>query len=450
MAEAKRYTMPPMMSNSLAQDPDRAEAATAAPQTGMTISSMRLLPAVVAVLGALYLLQVMSPLRLDNDSVVYLRMATSLVDGTALDPSGLPPGYPALIALLDTLGLGFPFVFVLANVAFIAIGLVAVQYLFDKPESGRRSWVVPLTLLAITVIRYLAMPLPESMFFGISLSAVAVMTAATRKTGWDRARLLSIAMVLTVVAITVRLVGVALVPALLWACCYVEARDMSPNAGLTRREKWIGAMSLVAVGMVAILLLGDSLRKYSFEAQLRYLQVESWRPIWLHARGFMWTFGEVVVNLPWTQFRPYRMAFLWIGLVVILGVLGAVRLQRPRTPAAIYLVSFIAVLALWPYTALRLWLPIVPLLIGFAESATLRFTPGTKWALFSRLYVVWFVVTGLGAMAYTTRISLSGNNFSNVYGRAGGMSFPDPMTGRIDTLHNQRALELLERYANPF
>lgn len=182
--------MAPMTSNVFAQDSDRAEAATSAPQTRMTISSVRLMPALVAVLGALYLLQALSPLRLDNDSVVYLRMATSLVDGMPLDGTGLPPGYPALIGILDMLGVGFPFVFVLANVAFIAIGLVAIQYLFDKPESGRRSWVVPLTMLAVPVVKYLPMPLPESMFFGLSLSAVAVMTAATRRKDGGRARLL--------------------------------------------------------------------------------------------------------------------------------------------------------------------------------------------------------------------------------------------------------------------
>ena len=52
-------------------------------------------------------------MRLDNDAVVYLRMATSLADGGPLERTGLPPGYPALIAILDILGLGNYFVFVL-------------------------------------------------------------------------------------------------------------------------------------------------------------------------------------------------------------------------------------------------------------------------------------------------------------------------------------------------
>lgn len=450
MAAAKRYHLAPMTSNAYAQDPDRAEAATPAPQTRKTISSVRLLPAVVAVLGAMYLLQALSPLRLDNDSVVYLRMATSFVDGVALDPTGLPPGYPALIALLDTLGLGFPFVFVLANIASIALGLVSAQYLFDNPESGRRSWVVPLTMLAVSVIKYMPMPLPESLFFGISLSAVAVMTAATRRTGMGRARLLLLALVLTLVAVTVRLVGVALVPALLWACCNVDGRNVASRVGWTFREKRIGGVALLGFMLVLTVLLGDSLQKYSYEAQIKYAQLEVWRLGSLHFQNLLVAFGEIVLNLLGAKFLSYRVVFPLVGFATLLWILSAVRLKRPSTPAAVYLVSFLAILVLWPYTALRLWLPIIPLLIGFAEGATLRFTPGLKWMLFKRLYVAWFVVAGLAAIAYTTRITFSGNNFSKVYGKAGGMSSPNRMTGRIDTLHNQRARELHKRYANPF
>lgn len=407
-------------------------------------------PVVVTVLGALYLLQTLSPMRLDNDSVVYLRMAASLVDGVPMEKTGLPPGYPALVAVLEMLGMGRYFVFVMVNIAFIAMGLAAAQYLFGKREFGRRSWVVPLTMLAVALIRYMPMPLPESMFFGVSMVAVAVMTAATRSMGGRRAKLLALALMLTIVAITVRLVGLALVPAMIWACCRVEGRDAEAHPNLTRREQWLGAVALLSVAIVILFVLGDSLQKYSFEAMLRYVEVDRWSPILLHLRSSLWTFGGVVLNLPLTQFRPYRPAFLLAGLGTVIWILGAVRLRPPRTPGSIYLASFITLLVLWPYTGLRLWLPIVPLLIGYMESASFRFTPGRKWKMFVRAYVAWFAVAGLGALAYTTRITLSGENFPNVYGRAGGMSFPDWTTGRIDTLHNQRALQLLERYGSRF
>lgn len=432
----------------LIQNSREGETEVVAPRS-RSESRYGVLPAVVSVLGALYLLQAVSPMRVDNDSVVYLHMATSLADGIPLDRTGLPPGYPALIAVLDSLGLGLSFVFVLANCAFIAMGLAAAQYLFNRPESGRKTWVVPLTMLAVVLIRYLPMPLPEPMFFGVSLVAVAAMSAATVRTGHRRVLLLCAALVLTIVAITVRLVGLALVPALLWACFHFQGRDLSPRASWTR-ERRMAAATLLGVAIVTAMVLGDSFRKYSFEAKLMYLHEDLLGQMFAHVLGLLLSIGEVVVNVPSTQFRPYRLAFLSAGLVAVVWIFSTMRLRQPRTPAAVYLVSFLVLLVLWPYNALRLWLPIVPLLIGYMESASFRFTPGRKWEIFVRLYVAWFAFAGIGALAYTTRITLSGKDFPKVYGKRGGMSYPNPKTGRVDTLHNRRARELMKRYGNPF
>lgn len=443
------YHWRPMTSNAITGDTRRSETTSAGPAR-IRVTTVGARASAVAVLGAVYLLQAVTPLRLDNDAVVYLRMATSFADGIPMDRTGLPPGYPALVAFLDSLGLGFPFVFVLVNMAFIAAGLAAAHYLFDASASGRPSWVVPLTMVSVVVVRYLPMPLPESMFFGMSLTAVALMTAGTRSIGARRGWLLCGALALTIAAIMVRLVGVALLPALIWSCLNGGAWGTSTRPALTRRDKLTVAAALVGAALVATFALGDSLDKYSYEAQLMYSQIEGLRPVWVHGRNLLWTLGEVVLNLPWAQFRPYRVVFFWAGFASVVWLLISVRFRRPATPAGVYLVSFIILLALWPYTALRLWLPIVPLLIGFAESATLRFNAGRKWTLFTRVYLAWFVFAGVAAIAYTSRITFSGSNFPRVYGKAGGMSFPDPVTGRVDTLHNQRARVLLDRFVNPF
>jgi hypothetical protein len=410
----------------------------------------RLFPLVVAGLGTLYLLQAISPIRLDNDSVVHLRTGARLADGYASDVTSSPLGYPAFIAMLDRLGLGMSFVFVLANCAFTALGLVCASHLFRDRRANRRSWVVPLTMLAFLVIRYLPMPLPETMFFGVSLAAVAAMNASSaRESAAGRVRLLCVALVLTAAAITLRMMGFVLVPALLFACFLSAHRGRAALAKVTSPEWVFVSASLIVIALVAF-ALGDSFERYSSEAGLIYLHGDLWGQMWRHVQGLLWTIGALVINLPWTQFQPYRSAFLFAGLVAVVWIFSTVRFRLPRTPAAVYLVSFLVLLVLWPYNAQRLWLPIVPLLIGYAERASFRFTPGRKWRLFVRAYVAWFAFAGLGALAYTTRITFSGNDFSKVYGKAGGMSFPDPRTGKIDTLHNHRARELQRRYGNPF
>ena len=388
-------------------------------------------------------------MRLDNDSVVYLYMATSLADGVPFQPTGLPIGYPAFISLLIRAGLGSSFLFVLANCAFIAIGLKSVSYLFDKRPDGRPSWAVLLTLLSVPLIRYLPMHLPETMFFGISLLAVAVMTEATRSTGRRRFALLAGALVLTAIAITVRLVGFALVPALLWACTHRDYQEMSQRRVWTTREKWMSAIALLAIGIVALVVLGPSFHKYAYEAGLKYLDPKVAYFLWVKLFGFVGRLGEVAINLPGTQLGSLAWEFLAVGVAVIIWVATKVQPRAPRSPASIYLVAFLLLLFLWPYNALRLWLPIVPLMIGYAERATLRREPGRKWERFVAVYRGWFVFAGLAALAYTTRITLSGPDFSRVYGKGGGMSLPD-RKGRVDELHNRRARALLKRFDNPF
>ncbi len=407
-------------------------------------------PLIVAFLSALYLLQSASPIRLDNDSVVYLRMAASLVDGTPVESTGLPIGYPAFISVLDRLGLGYSFVFVMANCVFVAIGLAAVSYLFDRRDDGRQSWIVPLTMLSVPLIRYVPMHLPETLFFGMSLGAVAVMTASTKSGTRRRLSLLAIAIILTAIAITVRLAGFALVPPLIWACSQRVYRETGPRKERTKKEAWIGAPALFAVLVVAALVLGDSFRKYSHEIGLKYLRGDAFFQMAAHLEGFFESMGNVVVNLPSTQFSAYHWWFTAVGVAAVAGFVSFVRLRLPRTPVEVYLVSFIVMLLVWPYNALRLWLPIVPLFIGYAEAASLRFTPGSASRIFLKLYAAWFSIAGLAALAYTSRITLSGKDFPKVYGKAGGMSIPDLRTGRVDTLHNRRAGELMKRYGNPF
>ena len=404
----------------------------------------------ISVIGAIYVLQALTPMRLDNDSVVYLNMARNMTDGLPLQSTGLPAGYPAFISLLERIGLGVSWLFVLANCAFIAAGLVAVAYLFDRRDDGRQSWVVPLTMLSVPVIRYIAMPMPEAMFFGISLVAVALMTAATRSSGRRRFALLGAALVLTAIAITVRLVGFALVPALVWACLHREDQQKTLRRSWTRREKWMAWATIITTSVVALLLLGDSLVKYAYEAGLKYLDPMVLSLIRVQIRGFFARIGEVAINLPSSQFGGLRLVLVALGVTASIWVATRVRLRAPRTPASIYFVTFVLVLLLWPYNALRLWLPIVPLLIGYAERATLRFEPGRKWNAFVTVYRAWFVVAGLAALAYTTRITLSGENFSKVYGKGAGMSLPDPKTGAVNEEHNRRALALKKRYGNPF
>jgi hypothetical protein len=77
--------------------------------------------------------------------------------------------------------------------------------------------------------------------------------------------------------------------------------------------------------------------------------------------------------------------------------------------------------------------------------------PNTRWkTTLVGAYSAWFALTGIAALAYTTRISLSGASFQKVYGRNGGMPTAevdpsDPNWGHIQ-YYKAEARRMIERY----
>ena len=407
----------------------------------------------IAALAVLYVIQALSPMRVDNDSVVLLRAGVRMASGLSADFQSSPLGYPAFIAVLDRLGIASYPVFVLVNCAFVLLAVVCTLHLVrDRLDRPGAIWIVPLTLLAFPVIRYMPMPLPEVMFMGIGLAAVVAMDTALKRQeipariGW-----LVVAVILTTIGITVRMMGFVLVIPL-FATCFLA---LNPASGRGVRTRLTGLQiaflisTVIVIAVVSVLLVG-SFERYASETALKYARLNPLMALRGRVLSTWWSLGSLVTNLPSWKFNRYDTWFIFAGLLGTLVALGAFRFRWPRTPAGIYLASSIAILIVWPYNSIRLWLPVVPLLIAYILTVDLRFTPGVKWRVFTRAYLVGFVVTGLATLAYTTRITFSGKNFPNVYGLNGGMSAPDPTTGRVDSVHNARAKALIERYGRRF
>src|SRR5687768_4169481 len=178
-----------------AENSDRPHAAVrraAPPWQEEGVLLHRLLPMVLLGLGAVYVLQTVSPLRLDSDAVDYLTTAAAIADGRALPTVPFPLGYPVMIAMLDRAGLGSPFFFILANSLFLGLGLWATWRIFSDLSIQVRMWTVVATLLAVQVVKSVAAPLPEAAFFGASLLSLAAASAALSANGGKRLMLFAV------------------------------------------------------------------------------------------------------------------------------------------------------------------------------------------------------------------------------------------------------------------
>ena len=94
----------------------------------------RLLIVVLIGIFISYLIQGLSPLRINTDSVAYLHMARSAWLGqgfmVAETTSYFPKGYSALLSLLHSIGLATPFIFVLLNTLFLFSGAFVYYFVF--------------------------------------------------------------------------------------------------------------------------------------------------------------------------------------------------------------------------------------------------------------------------------------------------------------------------------
>jgi len=414
------------------------------------VSWRRLFPVALFALSVLYVLQAVSPLRLESDAVDYLSTGAAIADGRALPKVSFPPGYPTIIAMLDRAGLGSSFFFILANCLFLGIGLWSTWRIFSEYSVRVRMWIVVATLLVISVVRSVAAPLPEAAFFGTSLLALAAVSKALSAHGAKRFMLFAVSFALIGFAVSIRLVGVALIPALLWAC--LSALHDAGRGPMSKRWPAAGTVGLVLVLAAVVLVLSrtPTFGHYLEHPRYWYLYGGLSSPLGGRIYGMLNGLGQLIINLPFSRFHALGPVFAATGLISLVLLVLARRRPARLELADIYLASYLAILALWPYDSPRLWMPIAPLIVAHVVS-TLDRARGNRLVRFLLpVYAAWFALTGMLALAYTSRISLSGDDFDRLYGTNGGMA-----TAALHTVspteiqrYNAQADTILSRYGN--
>src|ERR1035438_5356150 len=146
---------------------------------------------VLLLLAICFVLQVFSPLRLCFDAVVLLSMGESAAHGGGFFDSGqktvLPPGYPALLAVLVRVGLAHSWAIIGLNVVFLSVGLFAAHSLLIREffeDEAVALMICSLFLLSFVVIKYFTIPLTDVPFFCCATCCLAVVSQ-TRRMDWN-------------------------------------------------------------------------------------------------------------------------------------------------------------------------------------------------------------------------------------------------------------------------
>ena len=359
------------------------------------------LTAAIAVFGVGYLLQTASALRLDSDSVVYLYAASRFADGSTPGVD-VPLGYSVFLAALDRWGIASAFFFVLANCAFLALGLFCLWHLASESQLLDRRWILLLSLASVPIIHAVALALPEPAYLGISLLALLCMRQATVTPRSKQILLLAAAALLSAFAISLRNAGVALLPALLLTV--FQARFFTSRRSLLML---VGALAAMTVAVVIVVSGTTAVAHSIYQARVYFPHGLDVRKLPVLLFNTLIGTGEMISNVPYSRFKQLQVLYLLIGALSAAFLLFRFRPARALGPVGLYTLSYLAILFFWPYPSPRLWMPILPLLIAYGAPAAYALARSGRASLFLlRAYACWFILTGAVALVYTSRISI--------------------------------------------
>ncbi len=413
-------------------------------------SAKRVLISAIGALSIIYLAQAATPLRLDDDAVDYLNIAAAITDGRPAPNLRIPHGYSHFVSLLERGGMGSSAFFVLANCTFIAIILATLWGMRGYSAPPRLAGVI-VTLLAIPVIRSVPIALPDAAFCAVFMLSLFFMARKGESAALQIVNV-ACAAVLTFAAINLRYAGIALLAPLVWSVFHQDRQSVGTAAPKQRTFVSQILLLLFAVAIVITLTRSNLLSLYVGDAREFYENGSLASRILNRAEVLLRSIGEIVLNLPYSRFRSFGWLYLISGIATVALAAKVIRRPFQLNAQRVCLISYLLLLALWPSPAPRLWMPIIPLIALEVAQAFTR-VPRPKWLrVTAGAYAAWFSITGIAALAYTTRISFSGSNFTRVYGKNGGMPDPDIHEGDPSWSHvqyyRQIAPMLLQRYGD--
>jgi hypothetical protein len=362
-----------------------------------------------------------------------------------------PPGYPALLAILLRLGLAHSWVIVGLNMVFLSVGLFAAYSLLIREFFEDRAVVLIICsffLLSYVVVKHSTIPLTDVPFFCCSMCCVSVMSQTTNMdSNWRFVVLAGAAWLSAVAAITVRTVGVALFPPLV----FMIVSSLQFKSVLKRfsfRTKLIIVVVSVFVATGTMVVFAKTPYCRIFIALVKKAKIST---LVLQILSYRLTeLGELFGNLPMTKVpTELHVVVPWMGLLLfLLTLFGLASKRRKISPTEVFLVCYMGILFAWPYYDARFWLPVIPLLIAYSVLAvrSLRFP-----RVVVTIYCIVFATLGFGAIAYSTRISFAGSKFPDKYGDGYlrptyCAAFQSCRDGGDSNKVNAKALRLLREY----
>lgn len=342
-----------------------------------------------------------SPVGAARDDSMYVVLAKSLATGHGFRwlhipgapvATHFPPGYPAVLALLWKLDPVFPdnvALFKLTNVLFAALAAFAVARLvrhrLDATELSAQVYALA-TMIAVPMLTLATQVMSEPLFLALTVGALIVAERVAERSDAPVRDVVVLALLSSAAAL-VRTHGMALVAAVaLVLCIRRRFRDavLYGCIALALLLPWQLWVALHA-GLVPEAMRGN----YGSYLSLVVDAVRA-RGLGFLGAAALRTSHDIGLIVQYA-FAPVGFAALRITALAVLAVLtgvGTRSLWRRMPVTLAFVVIYLAIVLVWPYTPGRfvwcVWpLLILPPLAGVRD--VVAWTPATSWARRTRL-----------------------------------------------------------------
>lgn len=363
----------------------------------------------VLFLSAIYLLNILTPLRLHVDMLRYFAIKDCIELGCPPDSAAakdyLPYGYTALLLVLSRIGLLKSWVLVLINCGYFFGALYLIRKML--PATLNPMVFMVLVLLNWTAIKFVAHPLSEMQYLFFSVCSLYCFYRYAANRNW---LVLIAAFAFGALAFITRTVGIALAAALVAGLAVLYKSELLQ---LVRKNKLL-------VGVVALLLLGVvifskqlGLNHYTGVFNKQFVEGVTFSKI-LNWHFTEWS--EIVFNVSLAKLLPFLSPgvagalFLVAGILIFAGFAWIFWIRKNDLPFIIKLYFFFysVVMFTWPFYDPRFWVPVLP----FIAVAGAQLWAKKKVRRILYLAFAVYALLGLASAGFFTYTSLNREAFA--------------------------------------
>ena len=163
-------------------------------------------------------------------------------------------------------------------------------------------------------------------------------------------------------AIGTRRIGIALLPALIWAILS-RRKSFFLSSGL--REQLASLFLVVCAAAITLVWIGSSVTLGGSPSVMSVAGAIKLLSSNIEFRAL--EFGEISLNAPHSKLPGLFYPLLLVaGIVAMALMVGGMLVRKAVEPIEVYVIAYLSIMLGWPFTDSRFWIPVIPILLAYS------------------------------------------------------------------------------------